>query len=333
MEEKIIIKSGKTAVKKTIIFVMILTILICVGVYLCPFFAPYDYETFKYHTIYDEHDYECYDPAKRGLVPRDDPEWGLFMEDYGIQPTNCEWTDNDLFSFIYFLDLYYPTFFFIGAIILFICILSAFLTKSKFYITKTNIYGRNCFKKFNIAFDDIIETTKKGNSIIIKTANKKIKLQSLKKCDEIYNYIKSNITEKQILHTKEKKSWSAKKILLSFLLIGFIGGLILNTFLFVNEMNYFINEIVNHTHVDSCYAVYYDTEVVRCYESEIMTQYGNAFFYAFNLDEIIINFICVIGISEVLAGLILLVRGIKNSKNNQKIKEEKISNSVTNILD
>ena len=172
MEEKTIIKSGRTAIKKPIIFVMLLTILICVGVYLCPFFAPYDYETFKYHTIYDEHEYDCYVGQEKYSIERDDPEWSLFMEDYGIQPTNCEWTDNDLFSFIYFLDLYYPTFFFIGAIIISICILFAFLIKTKFYITKTNIYGRNCFKKFNIAFDDIIETTKKGNSIIIKTENK-----------------------------------------------------------------------------------------------------------------------------------------------------------------
>ena len=30
-------------------------------------------------------------------------------------------------------------------------ILFAFLTKTKFHITKTNIYGKSCFKKFNIA--------------------------------------------------------------------------------------------------------------------------------------------------------------------------------------
>ena len=146
MEEKTIVKSGKTAIKKPIIFVMLLTILICVGVYLCPFFASDDYDTFVYHTIYDEHEYDCYVGEEKNSIERDDPEWSLLMEERGVQPLDCEWADNDLFSFIYFLDLYYPTFFFIGAIIIFICILFAFLTKSKFYITKTNIYGRKANK-------------------------------------------------------------------------------------------------------------------------------------------------------------------------------------------
>ncbi|MBR5223124.1 MAG: hypothetical protein IKV81_03050 [Clostridia bacterium] len=203
MEEKIIIKSGKTAVKKPIIFIMILTFLIAVGAYLCPFFASYDYTDFKYHTIYDEHDYECYPAEDTHFVDSDDPEWNLLVEERGGQPLNCEWADNDLFSFIYFLDRYYPLFFFVGAIIIFICILFAFLTKSKFYITKTNIYGKSCFKKFNIAFDDIIETTKKGNSIIILTENRRLKLAPLKNCDKIYHYIKSDLSETPVMPEKQ----------------------------------------------------------------------------------------------------------------------------------
>ena len=131
---------------------------------------------------------------------------------------------------------------------------------------------------------------------------------------------------------KSKKVWSVKKILLTFLLIGFIGGLLLNSSILVNDMNYFTNEYVNHKHNDSCYEGY-GYKYLDCYEDKIRNNYENAFDYAFDLDYMIINLIGVIGVSEVLAGSILLVRGIKNSKNNQKIKEEKISNNVTNVLD
>ena len=210
MEEKII-KSGKTGVKKPIIFVMILTILMGVWVYLCAFFPPEAYYTFEYHVMYDEHDYECYSDEKENYsINPDDPEWGIFMDEHGIQPSDCQWQGRYLFYYVHFFDVYYPTFFFIGAIILFICILSAFLTKSKFHITETNIYGRNCFKKFNIAFDDIIETTKKGNSIIIETKHKKLKLSPVKKCNEIYSYITSDspetstVVENQVEHQAQK---------------------------------------------------------------------------------------------------------------------------------
>lgn len=87
---------------------------------------------------------------------------------------------------------------------------------------------------------------------------------------------------------KSKKVWSGKKILLSFLLVGFIAGLFFNFFIWAYNSNYF------------------------------------------SVDSMIRNLIDVIGVSEVFAGSILLVRRIKN---NQKIKEEKISKDVTNILD
>ncbi len=202
MEENII-KSGKTAVKKPIIFIMILTFLIAIGAYLYPSFAPSGYNTFfKYHVIFEEHDYECYAEEDQRFIDPDDPEWGFLMWERGAQPVNCIWADDDLFSFIYFLDVHYPTFFFIGAIIILICVLFAFLTKTKFYITKTNIYGNNCFKKFNIAFDDIIETTKKGNNIIISTKSSRLKLSPVKNCNEIYNCIKFATTGTPIADEK-----------------------------------------------------------------------------------------------------------------------------------
>ena len=203
MEEKIIIKSGKTAVKKPIVFIMILTFLIVIGAYLYPSFAPGGYENFVDHTVYEEHSYVCYPAEDTYSIDPSDPEWSILVEDRGGQPSNCGWAENDLFSFIYFLDRYYPLFFFVGAIIIFICILFAFLTKSKFYITKTNIYGKSCFKKFNIAFDDIIETTKKGNSIIILTENRRLKLAPLKNCDKIYYYIKSDLSETPVMPEKQ----------------------------------------------------------------------------------------------------------------------------------
>ena len=202
MEEKIL-KSGKTAVKKPIVFIMILTFLIVIGAYLYPSFAPGGYENFVDHTIYEEHAYVCYPAEDTHSIDPGDPEWSILVEDRGGQPSNCGWADNDLFSFIYFLDLYYPIFFFVGAIIIFICILFAFLTKTKFYITETNIYGKNCFKKFNIAFDDIFETNKKGNSIIILTNNSKLKLSSVKNCNKIYNCIKSISSKEPIMDEKQ----------------------------------------------------------------------------------------------------------------------------------
>ena len=204
MEEKII-KSGKTGVKKPIIFIMILTFLIAVGAYLCPFFASDDYETFENHIIYDEHEFVCYGVADTNLINPDDPEWGIFMDEHGVQPSDCQWQGRYLFYYVHFFDVYYPAFFFVGAIIIFICILFAFLTKTKFHITETNIYGKKCFKKFNIARDDIIETTKKGNSIIILTNNSRLKLSPVKNCNKIYHYITFDFSEEPIVEEKQVK--------------------------------------------------------------------------------------------------------------------------------
>lgn len=70
--------------------------------------------------------------------------------------------------------------------------------QSKFVVTESNIYGKKGYKKFNISYDDIIDIEQKANKIIIKISNKVLKLSALKKCDEIYNYIKPFVPEKII---------------------------------------------------------------------------------------------------------------------------------------
>lgn len=51
--------------------------------------------------------------------------------------------------------------------------------RSKFVVTENNIYGKKGHKKFDISFSDIIEITKKGKGIIIKTENSQLKLSSI----------------------------------------------------------------------------------------------------------------------------------------------------------
>lgn len=70
--------------------------------------------------------------------------------------------------------------------------------RSKFVVTEYNLHGKKGCRKFNISFTDIIEITQKGKSITIKTEKKKLKLSSLKNCDEIYNHIKPYVPEKTI---------------------------------------------------------------------------------------------------------------------------------------
>ena len=57
----------------------------------------------------------------------------------------------------------------------------------------------------DISFNEIIEIRKIGQGIIIKAENKELKLSPLKKCEEIYNYIKplvpESITEQQSTST------------------------------------------------------------------------------------------------------------------------------------
>ena len=92
------------------------------------------------------------------------------------------WIKNWLFEFSLFL----------GGVI-FVCFIIFILganKKIKVIVTENNIYGKKGRKNFDIYFKDIIEIKKKGKNLIIETEDTEIKLSSLEKCDEIYNYIK-----------------------------------------------------------------------------------------------------------------------------------------------
>ncbi|MBE6787209.1 MAG: hypothetical protein E7537_02555 [Ruminococcaceae bacterium] len=88
-----------------------------------------------------------------------------------------------------------------GSIILALLIILSIATiqKCNYIVTENTIKGKKGIKKFDISFSEIIEITKKGKVIIIKTEKKKLKLSTLKNSDEIYNYIKPFVPEIKIV--------------------------------------------------------------------------------------------------------------------------------------
>ncbi|MBR5223125.1 MAG: hypothetical protein IKV81_03055 [Clostridia bacterium] len=127
-------------------------------------------------------------------------------------------------------------------------------------------------------------------------------------------------------NVKTKKTWSVKRILLTFLLIGIILAVAFCAWLFVVQISNFNPA---HEHLPTWSS---------CTYCEDVETYGNAFNYGLSylLDNpdvwLDISLLIILG-SECIAGLILLVKGIKKSKDNKKMKVEKISNNVTNVLD
>ena len=204
MEEKVLFK-GKTSFNKLIAFIMILAFIIGIGSFLWSQFPPENYSYFESHVLYEQHNAECYDEVGKGIYSEysQDPDLTFILEQNGSYPINCKWEDNDFLYFYDFLHLKYPTFLIIGSMIVLVCILISFLIRYKFYITQTNVYGKNCFKKFNIALADIIEVTQKGKGIIILTENSRLKLSPLKNSGKIYNYIKNK--PDQTSFTEEKQ--------------------------------------------------------------------------------------------------------------------------------
>ena len=85
--------------------------------------------------------------------------------------------------------------------------------RSKFVVTENTINGKKGYKKFNIAFSDIKRITQKGKCITIETENKKLKLSSLKNCDEIYNHIKPFVVEEPVIQQVASNVDNIKNIL------------------------------------------------------------------------------------------------------------------------
>lgn len=215
MEEKIIVKSGKTAVKKSFVFILILMVLIAV---MCPmhYSIVMDYATDEVieHAYYGErdygyHDYECFNAKGKALYNRyeGDPERTLFMEeDDEVNTSNCKYSK---YKFL-FVDLTPLTLLMCTLIVLLIIYIC--LTRCKYFITETNIYGKKGYKKFDITFSDIIEITQKGKSLTLKTENSQLKLSPLKNCEEIYNYIKPFVSERKVEQPTTKTEASTNAV-------------------------------------------------------------------------------------------------------------------------
>ncbi len=125
---------------------------------------------------------------------------------------------------------------------------------------------------------------------------------------------------------KTKTTWSAKKILFTFLIIGIILGLILSAYLIIVQMTNYNPE---HEHLST---------QLSCPYCENVEEYGNVYNYIFSFikEEPLswLGFILWFPLgAEGIATFILIIRGSKRAKIKKKENKEKISNSVTNILD
>lgn len=206
MEEKKILDNIRTSTKKSLVFIIILSIL----AYIIFFGTVYVELQYFYneHMVYDEHYFNCYNEKGQSvyLEYECDPELLTFLKTTeGVDTTNCEYNKYtsayDCFINELFDDDSLFEFIIITSVCLFIILVSVYcicLSKCKFSVTENNIYGKKGSKKFDIAFSDIVEIMQKGKSIIIKTDKKKLKLSPLKNCDEIYSHIKPFVTEKPI---------------------------------------------------------------------------------------------------------------------------------------
>lgn len=108
--------------------------------------------------------------------------------EYGsIVAANSENFNDDLeYIFIYFIIILFP--------LIPVCIISR--KRSEFVVTENSIYGKKGHKNFNISYNEVIDITQEGKGIILETKNEKLKLSSLKNCNEIYNLIKPFVPEK-----------------------------------------------------------------------------------------------------------------------------------------
>lgn len=209
MEEKDVLKNIRTKTKKSLIVLLILFVLAYIG-----FVSFFLYSTEYYqHIIQGDHYYDCYNEKGQTILSENfDYEHKLLENIEGVDSSNCEcnkfsnifhyfihWLSTDFELLIFFIII--SSIFLLTISVSIYCI---YLTKCKFSVTENNIYGKKGHKKFDISFNDIIEIRKIGKGIIIKAENKELKLSPLKKCEEIYNYIKSFVPES----TTEQQSTS-----------------------------------------------------------------------------------------------------------------------------
>lgn len=200
MEEKIVFENVRTKTKKSFVLILILLIL-AYTCFVSFFFVGSAYE-YNQHIVKGDHYYECYNEKGKSVLAKceNNPELNvdeMLQKTEGADITNCDYygCGNAFEAFIKVLNYDYMLFQFIIVsaiclLIISVTIYCIYSTKCKFSVTEKNIYGKKGFKKFDIAFIDIIAITQKRKGVIINTENNKLKLSPLKKCDEIFNYIK-----------------------------------------------------------------------------------------------------------------------------------------------
>ena len=208
MEEKIIFENVRTKTKKSFVIIIVLSILLFV-VFALQLFVGSAYE-YDQHIAKDDHYYECYNEKGKSLIAEyeNNPSLNIdvmLKETEGVDAINCEYNNFDNVFDCFLHELFNSDLLFLFIVISSACILiillsiyCIYLTKCIFSVTENNIYGKKGFKKFDIAFIDIVAITQKRKCIIINTKNNKLKLSPLKKSDEIYNHIKPFVPERTI---------------------------------------------------------------------------------------------------------------------------------------
>lgn len=214
MEEKEVFKNIRTKTKISLIFLIIFTILAYVW-FVSFMFQSDEYERYKEHTFYDEHDYECYNEVGKEVYDKcGGVDFPIHLsEAEGADTSNCQYYFESTFDYCIDALVDSPndemTFFVIATsiflLIVSLCIFCICRGKCKFHVSENSIYGKKGHKKFHISFDDITKVSKEGNGIILKTENGQLKLSPFKKSEEIHNYIKAflpeSATELQVTET------------------------------------------------------------------------------------------------------------------------------------
>lgn len=204
MEEKEVFKNVRTKTKLWLILLIVLALVAYVWSVSFVFQSD-EYERYKEHTLWGEHDYECYNEIGREVYDRcGGYDFHLLVsEAEGATTSNCPHYFESEFDYCIHALVTSPNgelpmiAFLTGVCLLAVsvCIVCMCRGKSKFSVSENSIYGKKGHKKFHISFGDITALSKEGNGIVIKTEKEQLKLSPLKQCEEIYRHIKSFVPE------------------------------------------------------------------------------------------------------------------------------------------
>ncbi len=138
-------------------------------------------------------------------------------------------------------------------------------------------------------------------------------------------------------NARVKKPWTAKKTWLTCTLVGVLVGLAVVALRAEEVYQDFERNYVNHTHNYRCSIWDVDYDGVKYCDYSWLGHIYTPERYVVKdtviYEEYIPRFIITIAVFEVLAGGLVISKKLKKSKNEGKIKQEKINNTVNNVLD